>query len=131
MEPGLTALDKWIKWSSEYGASWVFMVVVLGILVYATVSAIGILKKWVPRWFEAKMASDKRIADRVDRMCDTIECVHDESHAVRAAASHVVDMAAAYNKRAKEPWPSDVMIHLTNARKAFDSKGGDHVHGQS
>jgi hypothetical protein len=125
MDVTLTAADKWFKYVSEYGLSFAFLAATVGILIYSVLVVVGLLKAYLPKWFESSIQSHERVAKVVEQQRDLLKCIHQNGAATREGAKHFVKAALA----GKE-FPSTVMVHLQNAQEALDKQDG-HDHSDS
>lgn len=123
--------DWWINKAFTYGLAFVFTACVLGILIWIAVVVVGILRTWMPRWFESQIEMQEELCRTVKKVADGIDCVHTEAHATREGLRHTSRALRAYMRRnkARLKLPSDVMVHFDNATEALESSA-NHRHGE-
>lgn len=118
----MSTVREWVKLAADYGASWVFTVVSLGVIIYVAVSMINLAKLWVPIWMQASIDSQKRVAVAVESLVEQVACVHENSHATMKGLREAVVAAMILGRKAKEPWPSDALLQLKNAGETLDTR---------
>lgn len=132
--PNIDVADWWFNKVATYGLGLVFTAGVLGMLLWVCFVAIGLLKKWVPAWFESTISSQALMVSRVDRLCDTVECLHDTAHSTHEGVRHMGRAAriAAIQNRAKQNISPEILIHLDNAADALEQgPPKNHRHGDT
>lgn len=117
-----SAFERWVKLAADYGASWVFTVGTLLLILYVSVSLVNLVKKWAPLWVQSSMDSQKRVAEAVESVVEDLRCVHDSTHALRSGMRQLTRAARTHGKKLDKPWPSDVMVQLQQAEETFDDK---------
>lgn len=115
-----TSIKEWVKLAADYGASWVFTVVSLGIMLYMSVTIINLLKKWVPRWIQASIENQKRVAGAVEDLVEVVYCSHDNLHDMKNGLRIAAKAIRIFGKKAKEPWPSDALDRIQDAEREFE-----------
>lgn len=122
-------VDWWINKVGTYGLSFVFVACVLLLLLWVAISVIGIIKKHVPAWFESSMESHRRVAEAIEKLCETSDCVHDTTHRTHEGIKHAVRGVSSFATRNKSKFNigSDVIIHFENSEEALTGTR-THVH---
>jgi hypothetical protein len=117
--------DWWIQKTAVYGLAFVFTACVLGLLIWLAMSLVNMLKIWIPRWFQSSIDSHTKVAVGVDRLTETLSCIHDQTQATRRGLSNLADAGTAFLERNKERLgvSSDVVLRVKDAQRTL--KNGD------
>ena len=122
MDSFITSVGSWMKLVSEYGLPLLFLACVMGLLLYVALIAVGLLKKWIPKWFESSIASHDRVAKAVENQCKILDNIHDHTHATKVAATHSIQAAKSY-----PDVPNEALVHLNSAENALKDHDNDHA----
>ena len=93
MRPDMDTIDRWVTLSANQGIAFVFTACVLLLIIYVTVVLVGLLKKWIPKWFEMSINSHERVCKAIDKLTESVECIHERTHHANSAAGKVLDAA--------------------------------------
>lgn len=114
--------DWWLQRTAVYGLAFVFTAgVLLGILWVAYI-IVGLLKKWVPLWFEAQIESHLAVVNGMKDLSKTLKAVHEDAKSTRSGLAHAmraVDHHYARNEGEPRVTPL-VAVHIRNARREFE-----------
>lgn len=119
-EPTVDSVDRWLKFTSNYGLSFVFLACFLLIILWLAITIIGLMKKWVPIWFASSIRTQKRTVVFLDQATDTLSCLHDKTHGLAETAYHITQAALTAARKGNEKFGSDVMVHLENAANSAE-----------
>jgi hypothetical protein len=134
MEPkqAMDAADWWINKVATWGLAFVFLACVLLLILWVAITFVGLARKFLPMWFESSIQSHNRVAKAVEDLTDSIDCIHQKTHAVHEGMRGIVKAGTSYLRTNKTRLgvASDVFIHMQNAQEALsrDFKNKNHHH---
>ncbi len=122
-------LETWIKTTAMHGLGFVLLSVLSAIFLYVIwrlafhgVSVVATLREWLPLWFAAQMESHRAIVKSADMLTESLGGVRETLDQTHEGAAHIVRAMEAHVNGRRQDYGSDVVIHLTNAKKVLEKR---------
>jgi hypothetical protein len=120
----MTFLEWLARVGSVQGLAWAFLAGFLGITLYVAVIVVQQIRYWVPLRMRSALRRDNHIVKSLDKISDTLACMHDNSHDVKEGLQYLSAGIGSYAERASQRLDikSDTLMYFRNAQNVLQKQ---------